>query len=76
MRSTPKTIGEVRRCIAGCAGETRVEVEDGIPVTATTVAELRALSSWPPGDWVLDVPVKGDEQYSTVRLGWPSYTGL
>ena len=57
-------------------GETQVEVEDGIPVTAKTVADLRALSAWPPGDWVLDVPVKGDQRYSVVTVEWPSYTGL
>ena len=52
MKYTPKTIHEVRRCIAGFSGETRVEVQDGIPVKAKTVADLRALSSWPPGDWI------------------------
>ena len=76
MRYTPKTLDEVRRCLGGCLEETQVEVEDGIPVTAKTVADLRALSTWPPGDWVLDVPVKGDQQYSAVRVEWPSYTGL
>jgi hypothetical protein len=76
MKYTPKTLDEVRRFLGGCSGETQVEVEDGIPVTAKTVADLRALSAWPPGDWVLDVPVKGDQRYSVVRLEWPSYTGL
>jgi hypothetical protein len=56
MKYTPKTLDEVRRCLGGCSGQTPVEVEDGIPVTAKTVADLRALSTWPPGDWVLDVP--------------------
>jgi len=54
----------------------RVEVEDGIPVKAKTVADLRALSDWPPGDWVLDVPVDGDQQYSAVTVQWPPYTSL
>jgi hypothetical protein len=79
MRYTPKTLDEMRRCLGGCPGETQVEVEDGIPVTAKTVTDLRALSSWPPGDWVLDVPVKGDQRYGVVgvvRVEWPSYTGL
>jgi hypothetical protein len=76
MRYTPKTIHEVRRCIAGFSGQTRVEVEGGIPVKAKTVADLRALSSWPPGDWVLDVPANGDQQYSAVTVEWPSYTSL
>ena len=51
MRYTPKTLDEVRRCLGGCTGETPVEIEHGIPVTAKTVADLRALSIWPPGDW-------------------------
>jgi hypothetical protein len=32
------------------------------------VAELRALPAWPPGDWVLDVPVDGDQRYNVVRV--------
>ena len=77
MKYTPKTLDEVRRCLGGCSGETLVDVEEGIPVTAKTVADVRALSSWPPGNWVLDIPAKGgDKQYSVVRVKWPSYTGL
>jgi hypothetical protein len=76
MRYTPKTIHEVRRCIAGFSRETRVEVEDGIPVKARTVADLRALSAWPAGDWVLDVPIKGNQWRSVVRIEGPSYTNL
>ena len=75
MNYTPKTLDEVRRCLSGCSGQTPVELEDGIPVTAKTVADLRALSTWPRGDWVLDVPVNGDQQHS-VGVEWPSYTGL
>jgi hypothetical protein len=76
MKYTPKTLDEVRRRLGGCSGETPVEVEDGIPVRAKTVADLRALSSWPPGGWVLDVPVNGDQQHGVVRLEWPPYTSL
>jgi hypothetical protein len=53
-----------------------VEVERGIPLTANTVAELRVLPAWPPGDWVLDVPVDGDQRYNVVRVEWRSYTSL
>jgi len=76
MRYAPTTMNEVRKCLGGCPGEMPVEIGDGIPVTAKTVTNLRALSSWPPGDWVLDVPVKGDQRYGVVRVDWPSYTGL
>ena len=50
MRYTPKTLDEVRTCLGGCPAEMEVEVERGIPLTANTVAELRALPTWPPGE--------------------------
>ena len=43
-------------------------------MTAKTVADLRALPTWPPGDWVLDVPVDGDQR--VVGVEWPSYTSF
>ena len=48
----------------------RVEVESGVPVVARTVAELRALSTW-PGHLVLDVHIDLNPQFSvvTVRRG-------
>ena len=77
MRYTPKTLDEVRRCLGGCSAATPVEVEVGIPLTARTVADVRALSTWPPADWVLDVPVKGgDQRHNVIRVEWPSYTSL
>ena len=76
MRYTVKTLDDVRKVLVGRPDETPVEVEPGIPVTAKTMAELRALSVWPPGDWVLDVPVDGDQRYKVVRVEWPSYTSL
>jgi hypothetical protein len=76
MRYSPKTMDEVRRCLGGCPGEMPVEVEDGIPVKAKSVTDLRSLSSWPPGNWVLDVPVNGELQSTAVTVEWPSYTSL
>ena len=73
---TPKNLDEVRTCLGGCPAEMEVEVERGIPLTANTVAELRVLPAWPPGDWVLDVPVDGDQRYNVVRVEWRSYTSL
>ena len=67
VKYTPKILDEVRRCLGGCSGETLVDVEEGIPVTAKTVADVRALSSWPPGNWVLDIPAKGRRQ--TIQRG-------
>jgi hypothetical protein len=76
MRYTPKNLDEGRTCLGGCPAEMEVEVERGIQLTANTVAELRALSAWPPGDWVLDVPVNRDQRYNVVMVEWPSYTSL
>jgi hypothetical protein len=50
MKYTPKTLDEVRRCLGDSPDATPVEVEPGIPVSVETVAELRALSTWPLGD--------------------------
>jgi hypothetical protein len=50
MRYTPKNLDEVRTCLGGCPAEMEVEVERGIPLTANTVAKLRALPTWPPGE--------------------------
>jgi hypothetical protein len=41
-------------------------------MTAKTRADLRALRAWPLGDWVLHVPVDGDQR--VVRVELPSYT--
>jgi hypothetical protein len=69
MRYTPKTPHDVRTCLGDCPDVTPVEIEPGVPVTAKTVAELRALSTWPPSDWVLnvhiDIPPKARR-----RNGW------
>jgi hypothetical protein len=75
MKYTPKTPNEVRRCLGDSPDATPVEVEPGIPVTARTVAELR-LSTWPPGDWVLNVNIDADHRYGVVRVEWPPYTSL
>jgi hypothetical protein len=76
MRYAPKTRDEMRRYLAGCPGETPVEAENGVPVTAKTVAELRALSTCPRGDWVSDVPTKRDHRGGVVRVEWPPYTSF
>jgi hypothetical protein len=76
MRYSPKTLEQVRTGLGGCPDATPVEVEPGIPVTAKTVAELCALSTWPPGDWVLNVHIDPDHRCGAVRVEWPSYTSL
>ena len=46
----------------------RVEIENGVAVTAETVADLRALPTWPDG-LVLDIHVDLDPRLSVVRVG-------
>jgi hypothetical protein len=45
----------------------RVEIESDVPVTAKTVADLRALPAWPDG-LVLDIHVDLDPRLSVVRV--------
>jgi hypothetical protein len=58
---------EVRRCLdlSDCAAEMNVEVKRDVPLVAETVAELRALSTWPPG-LVLIVPKLGERHSESV----------
>jgi len=63
-------------CLGGIPDATPVKVEPGIPVTAETVAELRVLSTWPPGDWGLNVNIDADHLYGVVTVEWPPYTSL
>jgi len=43
----------------------KVEVRPGIPVVAKTVADLRLLSTWPPG-LALNFPMLGDRYPASV----------
>ena len=52
---------------AGYRDNMRVEVETGVAVTASTVADLRALPSWPDG-LVLNIHVDLDPRFSIVRV--------
>jgi len=45
----------------------RVEVETGVAVTASTVADLRALPTWQDG-LVLNIHVDLDPRFSVVRV--------
>ena len=56
-----------KRLPFGYRDNLRVEVESGIPVAARTVAELRALSTW-PGHLVLDVHIDLDPQFSVMTV--------
>ena len=70
MRYTPKNTNEVSKCLDDCSADMKVEVKRGVPVVAKSVADLRALTTWPSG-LVLIVP---RERYSesVVVVDWAS----
>jgi hypothetical protein len=45
----------------------RVEIETGVAVTAKTVADLRALATWPNG-LILNIHIDLDPRLSIVRV--------
>jgi hypothetical protein len=49
LRYPAPTIEQMRKYLFSYRDNMRVEVEQGISVTAKTVADLRALSTWPEG---------------------------
>jgi hypothetical protein len=48
MRYAPQTVGVLRTILDGLVADMPVELERGVPLVATTVADLRALEAWPP----------------------------
>jgi hypothetical protein len=68
LRYPAPTIEEMRKHLFGYRDNMRVKVEQGIPVTAKTVADLRALSTWPDG-LVLNIHVDLDPRLSVVTVG-------
>jgi hypothetical protein len=57
----------MQKLLLGYRDNKRVEIESGIAVTAKTVADLRALPTWPDG-LVLDIHVDLDPRLSIVRV--------
>jgi hypothetical protein len=47
----------MKKLLLGYRDNMRVEIESGIAVTAKTVADLRALPTWPNNGLVLDIHV-------------------
>jgi len=64
---THNTIDEMQKVLFGYRDNMRVEIEPGIAVTASTVADLRALPTWPDG-LVLNIHVDLDPRLSIVRV--------
>ena len=67
MRYLAETIEAMQKRLLSYRDNMRVEVEHGIPVTAKTVADLRALSTWPDG-LVLSIHVDLDPRLSIVTV--------
>jgi divalent metal cation (Fe/Co/Zn/Cd) transporter len=61
----------MKTLLLGYRDNMRVEIESGVAVTAKTVADLRALPTW-PGRLVLDIHVDLDPRLSVVRIEWAS----
>jgi len=67
VRYLAETIEAMQKRLLSYRDNMRVEVEHGIPVTAKTVADLRALSTWPDG-LVLSIHVDLDPRLSIVTV--------
>jgi hypothetical protein len=67
VRQSANTIEDVRKLLLGYRDNMRVEIESDVAVTAKTVADLRALPTWPDG-LVLDIHVDLDPRLSVVRV--------
>ena len=67
MQYPAETIETIRKHLLSYRDDMRVEVEHGIPVTAKTVAELRAVATWPHG-LVLNIHINLDPRLSVVRV--------
>ena len=67
VRLPANTIEDTRKLLLGYRDNMRVEIESGVAVTEKTVADLRAMPTWPNG-LVLNVHVDLDPRLSVVRV--------
>ena len=67
LRYPAPTIEQMRKHLFSYRDNMRVEVEQGISVTAKTVADLRALTTWPEG-LILNIHVDLDPRLSVVTV--------
>jgi hypothetical protein len=67
VRYLAETIEAMQKHLLSYRDNMRVEVEHGIPVTAKTVADLRALITWPDG-LALNIHIDLDPRLSVVRV--------
>jgi hypothetical protein len=67
VRYTANTIEDMQKLVVGYRDNMRVEIEPGVPITAKTVADLRALPTWPDG-MALNIHIDLDPRLSIVRV--------
>jgi hypothetical protein len=67
VRYAANTNEEMQKLLRSYRDNMRVEIEPGIAVTASTVADLRALATWPEG-LLIDIHVDLDPRFSVVRV--------
>jgi hypothetical protein len=67
VRYAANTNEEMQKLLRSYRDNMRVEIEPGIAVTASAVADLRALPTWPNGV-VLNIHVDLDPRFSVVRV--------
>jgi hypothetical protein len=68
VRYAANTIEEMQKLLRGYRDNMRVEIEGGIVLTASTVADLRALPTWPNG-LVLNIHVDLDPRRFIEDIG-------
>jgi len=67
VRHPANTIEDMKKILLGYRDNMRVEIENGVAVTAETVADLRALPAWPDG-LALNIHVDLDPRFSVVSV--------
>ena len=67
MRYSSNTIEEMHKLLVGYRDNMKVEIEAGVAVAAKTVADLRALPTWPNG-LILNIHIDLDPRLSVVRV--------
>jgi hypothetical protein len=67
VRHPANTIEDMKKLLLGYRDNMRVDIESGVAVAAKTVADLRALPTWPNG-LILDIHVDLDPRLSVVRV--------
>jgi len=67
VRYSANTIEDMQNLLLGYRDNMRVEIEPGVPLTAKTVADLRALPTWPDG-LVLNIHIDLDPRLSIVKV--------